>query len=57
MRSVANYVANVAVKNSFGSYGPSAIGDTGVLGLGVMWGGDAGHLNCVACTRGAAITH
>ena len=57
MRSVVNYVADVAGKTSFGSNGPSAIKDTGVLGLGVTWGCDAGHLNCVACTHGAAITH
>jgi hypothetical protein len=57
VRSVVNYVADVAGKTSFGSNGPSAIKDTGVLGLGVTWGCDAGHLNCVACTRGAAITH
>lgn len=57
MRSVVNYVEDVAGKTSFGSNGPSAIKDTGVLGLGVTRGWDAGLINSLACTRGAAITH
>lgn len=44
MRSVVNYVADVAGKTSFGSNGPSAIKDTGVLGLGVTWGLRCGPL-------------
>lgn len=35
VRSVANYVADVSGETTFGSNGPSALKDTGVLGLGL----------------------